>query len=178
MIGRKNYYGSGAEWSAQLNADTLSITQTLALWGINPQLWFMEYFETCAKSGGKAPSSIAPFLPWNLYMKKLKEYGVEPNRIPKAKPDFKMENQEDVHASEVVKKNSVVISSPTASLGGKLREKSLTSVLHATIPPALAARRNERATFSQGFSSVKAENRLLPHRNRNFEPTASLIDST
>ncbi len=65
-IGRKNYYGSGAEWSGRLAVMMFSIFATLALWKINPRKWLTWYFEACAASGGKPPDNPASFLPWNL----------------------------------------------------------------------------------------------------------------
>jgi transposase len=65
-LGRKNYYGSGALWSGRLSAMMFSIFATLSDWQINPRRWLMWYLKTCAKSGGKAPPDIRPFLPWNL----------------------------------------------------------------------------------------------------------------
>jgi len=65
-VGRKNYYGSGAEWSGRLAVMMFSIFATLALWKINPRKWLNWYFEACAASGGKPPDNPASFLPWNL----------------------------------------------------------------------------------------------------------------
>ena len=65
-LGRKNYYGSGALWSGRLSAMMFSILATLSHWRINPRHWLMWYLKTCAVSGGKAPSDVSPFLPWNL----------------------------------------------------------------------------------------------------------------
>lgn len=65
-VGRKNYYGSGAEWSGRLAMILFSIFATLALWKINSRLWLNWYFDACAKSGGKAPADVTQFLPWNL----------------------------------------------------------------------------------------------------------------
>ena len=65
-LGRKNYYGSGALWSGRLSAMMFSILATLSHWRINPRHWLMWYLKTCAASGGKAPSDVSPFLPWNL----------------------------------------------------------------------------------------------------------------
>jgi transposase len=64
VTGRKNYYGSGSIWSAQLAATLFSILQTLVLCGINPRHWLNAYLNACAENGGKAPQEIAPFLPW------------------------------------------------------------------------------------------------------------------
>ncbi len=66
VTGRKNYYGSGSIWSAQLAATLFSILQTLLLWGINPRHWLMRYLNACAENGGKAPRNIDPFLPWSM----------------------------------------------------------------------------------------------------------------
>jgi len=65
-VGRKNYYGSGAEWAGRLATMMFSILATLTLWKINPRLWLTWYLESCATPGGKAPIDIEPFLPWNL----------------------------------------------------------------------------------------------------------------
>jgi transposase len=65
-MGRKNYYGSGAEWAGRLAMMMFSILATLKLWKINPRLWLTWYFESCAAAGGKAPANINQFLPWNL----------------------------------------------------------------------------------------------------------------
>src|ERR1700736_1642720 len=39
VVGRKNYYGSGAVWSGRLAAMMFSWLQTLCLWDLNPRLW-------------------------------------------------------------------------------------------------------------------------------------------
>jgi hypothetical protein len=76
-VGRKNYYGSGAIWSGRLTAVMLSVFETCKLWGINPRQWLMEYFDECAKSGGKPPPEISAHLPWNMKERKqvVKRYG-------------------------------------------------------------------------------------------------------
>ena len=65
-VARKNFYGSGSLWSGRLAAKMFSLFATLLHWKINPRLWLMWYFESCAAAGGKAPEDIQPFLPWNL----------------------------------------------------------------------------------------------------------------
>jgi len=65
-VGRKNYYGSGSEWSGRLAMMLFSLFATLTLWKINPRTWLSWYFDACAASGGKAPANPASFLPWNL----------------------------------------------------------------------------------------------------------------
>jgi transposase len=65
-LGRKNYYGSGAEWSGRLAVMLFSIFATLDLWKLNPRRWLTWFLEACAAAGGRAPSDISEFLPWNL----------------------------------------------------------------------------------------------------------------
>jgi transposase len=66
VVGRKNYYGSGAIWSARFTAVMFSIFETLALWKINELEWLSDYFRACALAGGKAPDDFSAHLPWNI----------------------------------------------------------------------------------------------------------------
>jgi transposase len=66
VVGRKNYYGSGAVWAGRLAAMMFSLLQTLTLWNLNPRRWLTAYLEACATAGGKAPSNLDRFLPWNV----------------------------------------------------------------------------------------------------------------
>lgn len=72
VIGRKNYYGSGSTWSAELAAALFTIFKTLKLWKINLHTWLLEYFNECALLGGCAPKNIAKFLPWEMSDERLK----------------------------------------------------------------------------------------------------------
>jgi transposase len=72
-MGRKNYYGSGAEWSAELAAMLFSILQTLILWTINPRHWLHAYLTVCAENGGQSPADLTPFLPWAMDEARLYE---------------------------------------------------------------------------------------------------------
>ena len=72
-VGRKNYYGSGSQWSGRLAMMLFSVFATLVLWKINPRTWLSWYFETCAANGGQAPAEVEKFLPWNLGDDRLKE---------------------------------------------------------------------------------------------------------
>jgi len=72
-VGRKNYYGSGAEWSGRLAVMLFSIFATLAKWKINPRKWLSWYLESCAAKGGRPPDDPASFLPWNLSKTRLAE---------------------------------------------------------------------------------------------------------
>jgi transposase len=66
VVGRKNYYGSGAEWSGRLATMLFGLFQTLSLSQINPKLWLSAYLNGCAAAGGKAPEDAVRYLPWNL----------------------------------------------------------------------------------------------------------------
>ena len=66
VVGRKNYYGSGAVWSGQLAAMLFSLLGTLPLWELNARLWLTAYLTACAAAGGKAPADVSAYLPWNL----------------------------------------------------------------------------------------------------------------
>jgi transposase len=65
-LGRKNYYGSSAEWSGTLAMTLFSVFATLQKWNINPRTWLRWFLDACANAGGNAPSEIQPFLPWNM----------------------------------------------------------------------------------------------------------------
>ena len=65
MIGRKNFYGSGARRAGYLAADAWTITATAARNGLEP-LPLLDYLTACAQAGGTAPAGaeLEPFLPW------------------------------------------------------------------------------------------------------------------
>jgi hypothetical protein len=66
VVGRKNYYGSGAVWAGRLAALLFSLLQTLCLWQLNPRAWLTAYLQACAENGGQAPADVERFLPWKL----------------------------------------------------------------------------------------------------------------
>lgn len=67
VVGRKNYYGSHAEWSAHLAASVWTITATAERHHLDPLTYLTDYLNACAAGGGKPPDSQAlqRFLPWN-----------------------------------------------------------------------------------------------------------------
>ena len=65
-MGRKNYYGSGSQWSAKLAAMMFSLFQTILLWELNPHHWLHDYLDACANNGGQPPADISPFIPWMM----------------------------------------------------------------------------------------------------------------
>ena len=76
VVGRKNYYGSGAQWSGELSAALFSLFHTLERWRINPRTWLTEYLNACAVAGGRVPADFQRFLPWNR----------RAARVPRASP--------------------------------------------------------------------------------------------
>jgi transposase len=64
VIGRKNFYGSGAAWAATLAADIWTITATAAQHDLEPLSLLTDYLTVCAQHDGKAPKDLDPFLPW------------------------------------------------------------------------------------------------------------------
>jgi transposase len=72
---RKNYYGSGCEWSGKLAVWMFSIVATLKKHGINPRKWLTAYLQACAAAGGKAPEDVDKWLPWNLSAQQKKDMG-------------------------------------------------------------------------------------------------------
>jgi transposase len=66
VVGRKNFYGSGAIWSGWLAAMLFSLFQTLALWGLCPRRWLTAFLTACAEAGGRLPDNWQTFLPWRM----------------------------------------------------------------------------------------------------------------
>jgi transposase len=75
VVGRKNYYGSGAVWSGRLAAMLFSLLQTLCLWEVNPRRWLTAYLRACAAAGGRVPGEMERFLPWNMSAEQRREWG-------------------------------------------------------------------------------------------------------
>jgi transposase len=63
-VARKNFYGSGSEWSGELAGACFTLLATLRQRGICPRRYFQAYFEACARQGGRAPAELDEFLPW------------------------------------------------------------------------------------------------------------------
>ena len=63
VIGRKNFYGSGAQWAAHLAADIWTTTATAARHDIEPLSLLTGYLRECARNGGTAPAEPAWTIP-------------------------------------------------------------------------------------------------------------------
>jgi transposase len=66
VVGRKNYYGSQAQWAAHLAARVWTITATAERNHREPLAYLTDYLQACATAGGKAPEGqgLDRFLPW------------------------------------------------------------------------------------------------------------------
>ena len=76
VVGRKNYYGSGAIWAGELAARMFSVLETLKLWDINPRAWLTAYLQECARAGGKPPTDVKAFLPWQMSEQRKKDWAL------------------------------------------------------------------------------------------------------
>jgi transposase len=76
---RKNYYGSGCEWSGKLAVWMFSIVATLKKHRLNPRKWLTAYLQACAQAGGKAPEDVDKWLPWNLSGQQKKDMAEQPD---------------------------------------------------------------------------------------------------
>lgn len=65
-MGRKNYYGSGSQWSGELAAAVMSVLMTARLWKLNARTWLTAYLQACADAGGRAPENLSDFVPWQM----------------------------------------------------------------------------------------------------------------
>lgn len=78
VVGRKNFYGSGSQWSGQLAATMYSLLMTAKLWGLNARTWLIAYLQACADNGNCAPSEINAFLPWTMEANRLAAMRADP----------------------------------------------------------------------------------------------------
>jgi transposase len=77
-VGRNNYYGSGSLWSGRLAAMLFSLLATLKLHGLNERKWLTWFLNACAAAGGASPTTIEPYLPWNLTPEQRDELALDP----------------------------------------------------------------------------------------------------
>ena len=66
VVGRKNFYGSGSQWSGQLAATMYSVLMTMRRWRINPRTWLSAYLQACAEHGNRPPPNLDAFVPWTM----------------------------------------------------------------------------------------------------------------
>jgi transposase len=73
VVGRKNFYGSGALWSGRLAAMLFSLFQTIQLWDMDVGRWLTAFLSDCAKAKGKPPPDPQRYLPWNMSAEQRKQ---------------------------------------------------------------------------------------------------------
>jgi transposase len=66
VVGRKNFYGSGSQWSGQLAATMFSVLMTMRRWQINPRTWLSAYLQACAEQANGPPPDLSAFVPWTM----------------------------------------------------------------------------------------------------------------
>ena len=80
---RKVSFGSHGETGARLSAVLFSLFATLAMAGINPHHWLLDYLHACAENAGQAPANLDPWLPWTIDDARLERlrrpYPVQPH---------------------------------------------------------------------------------------------------
>ena len=95
-MGRKNYWGSGAEWSADLAECCFSLAATLMLAQLNVRTWLTAFLTACAGAGGvrpardrgengsfehRVPLNVERLLPWNLTEKEKEAFREPPSGL-------------------------------------------------------------------------------------------------
>lgn len=86
-LGRKNYYGCHAEWSAKFTAICLSIIQTAAMHGLNVEAYLRYILDELARHHGEHPD-IDLLLPWNIPESKLQAYTMKTGGPPCTNTNF------------------------------------------------------------------------------------------
>jgi len=78
VVGRKNFYGSGALWSGRLAAMLFSLFQTIEAWGLNVRTWLTAYLTACAQAQGQPPPDPETYLPWNMSSEQRNHFSQPP----------------------------------------------------------------------------------------------------
>ncbi len=79
VVGRKNFYGSGSQWSGQLMAVLFTLFQTLVLWQVNVKTWLSHFFRACAENDGEPLENVSAYLPWRMSEEELAMYRRSPS---------------------------------------------------------------------------------------------------
>jgi transposase len=82
VVGRKNFYGSGALWSGRLAAMLFSLFQTIHAWGMDVGKWLTAYLSDCAKAKGQPPPDPQRYLPWNMTAAQRENLSPAPPKTP------------------------------------------------------------------------------------------------
>ena len=87
VVARKNFYGSGSQWSGQLAATMFSLLMTIKLHKLNPRTWLSAYLNACAGEGNRAPAEVSAFLPWTMSTPQLAAMRAGATHCPSAQPE-------------------------------------------------------------------------------------------
>lgn len=85
-LARKNFYGSGAQWSASFAATVFTVLATVVQNGLNPLTYLIAYLTACAQAGGQPPQDLERFLPWNLSQEERKAWSLPPSFLQRGPP--------------------------------------------------------------------------------------------
>jgi len=88
VVGRKNYYGSNAEWAAHLAARVWTITATAERNGLEPLAYLTEILTACGTTRGKPLQgpTLERLLPWNRDPAGPGSRDHDPPQLPDAVP--------------------------------------------------------------------------------------------
>jgi transposase len=84
VVGRKNFYGSGALWSGRLAAMLFSLFQTVQVWGLDVAKWLTAYLTACAQHKGQPPPDVQLYLPWNMTPQQRDDLSLAKPKTPDA----------------------------------------------------------------------------------------------
>jgi len=78
VVGRKNFYGSGSLKSGALAECAYTILLTAVKNCLNPLTYLRAYLNACADNGGKVPTDISRFLPWQASAEDIAAWKLSP----------------------------------------------------------------------------------------------------
>lgn len=76
VVGRKNYYGSGSDWSGHFAAKMFTIMQTWHYNGLDPISMLEDFLMRTAETRGQPPPA-ADFIPWLMSEERKREFAVQ-----------------------------------------------------------------------------------------------------
>jgi transposase len=80
-LGRKNYYGCHAEWSANFTAICLTILQTATMHGLNAEAYLRYILDELAAHPMGHPD-VDSLLPWNMSAETVQAYQMKTGGTP------------------------------------------------------------------------------------------------
>jgi len=68
VVGRKNFYGSGSQWSGEFGAMMWTVAATVARANLNPLTYITDILTACANNSAKPleGDALDRFLPWMM----------------------------------------------------------------------------------------------------------------